>query len=107
MAELLIREPLNKVHEMLGAWFPEEKHSSIKVLFCITEIRDAPNITWYLDIRTPSEYSDDVDLTRNSRSSTEADVMTSMKQYGEQLSIPQVVTNANYTLDVINAMNRM
>ena len=40
--------------------------------------RPAPNISWYLDNRTPSDYSDDVDLTRNSSSSTVADVTTSI-----------------------------
>ncbi|KAH3813774.1 hypothetical protein DPMN_142242 [Dreissena polymorpha] len=33
---------------------------------------------WYLDNRTPSDYSDGVDLTKNSSSLTVADVTTNM-----------------------------
>ncbi|KAH3813758.1 hypothetical protein DPMN_142226 [Dreissena polymorpha] len=39
--------------------------------------RPAPSITWYLDNRTPSDYSDDVDITGNSISSTVSDVTAS------------------------------
>ncbi|KAH3811398.1 hypothetical protein DPMN_139808 [Dreissena polymorpha] len=39
--------------------------------------RPAPSITWYLDNRTPSDFSDDVNLTGYSRSLSVSDVTTS------------------------------
>ncbi|XP_052219302.1 nephrin-like isoform X1 [Dreissena polymorpha] len=39
--------------------------------------RPAPSITWFLDNKTPSDYSDDVNLTGYSISSTVTDVTTS------------------------------
>ncbi|KAH3814006.1 hypothetical protein DPMN_142482 [Dreissena polymorpha] len=46
---------------------------------CMSSVaRLAPIITWYLDNSTSSDYSDDMDLTRYSSSSTVADVTTSI-----------------------------
>ncbi|KAH3813791.1 hypothetical protein DPMN_142259 [Dreissena polymorpha] len=50
---------------------------SNEITVIITVGRLAPSIMWYLDNRTPSDYSDDVDITGNSMSSTMADGTTS------------------------------
>ncbi|KAH3814030.1 hypothetical protein DPMN_142507, partial [Dreissena polymorpha] len=52
---------------------------AISYIRCVSSVgRPAPSITWYLDNKTPSNYSDDVDLTLNSSSLTVADVTTSI-----------------------------
>ncbi|XP_052214822.1 synaptogenesis protein syg-2-like [Dreissena polymorpha] len=52
---------------------------ALSYIQCVSsEGRPAPSITWYLDNKTPSDYSDDVDLTGYSSSSTVADVTTSI-----------------------------
>ncbi|KAH3813969.1 hypothetical protein DPMN_142443 [Dreissena polymorpha] len=52
---------------------------AISYIRCVSSVgRPAPQITWYLDNRTPSNDSDDVDLSVNSSSSTVADVTTSI-----------------------------
>ncbi|KAH3813782.1 hypothetical protein DPMN_142250 [Dreissena polymorpha] len=52
---------------------------SISYILCVSSVgRPAPSITWYLDNKTPSDYSDDVDLTINCSSSTVTDVTTSV-----------------------------
>ncbi|XP_052218199.1 B-cell receptor CD22-like [Dreissena polymorpha] len=50
----------------------------LSYLHCVSSVgRPSPNITWYLDKLTPSDYSDDVDFSVYSSSSTLADVTTS------------------------------
>ncbi|XP_052219296.1 tyrosine-protein phosphatase Lar-like isoform X3 [Dreissena polymorpha] len=52
---------------------------AISYIRCVSSVgRPAPQITWYLDNRTPSYDSDDVDLSVNSSSSTVSDVTTSI-----------------------------
>ncbi|KAH3813765.1 hypothetical protein DPMN_142233 [Dreissena polymorpha] len=52
---------------------------AISYIRCVSSVGlPAPTITWYLNDKMPSDYSDDVDLTGYSSSLTVADVTSSI-----------------------------
>ncbi|XP_052227485.1 hemicentin-2-like [Dreissena polymorpha] len=88
----------------------------INYISCVSSIgRPTPTITWYLDNRTPFDYSDDVNLTGNSNNTVIADVTTSSlsiaftaKEHSERIycnvsnGYTPVISKRTFLIDVLD-----